>query len=207
MKLPKLKNTCKSGILLACAGLFLCFAQQSNAAVLFSFGSAGSWININTSTTLVWNFNWLGGTSYDFSSTDFQLRSESGVATTEVLTFSLFNTYGGAAGGGTNLISSYTGTSLTELDISGSNNVFNFGPVNLTNGEYSIQLSSSVSGAPRDSFQVKASALSLTNVPSNLYTTDGNTAGTSSIPETSSSIMAAVSVLGMLSYRRRNAAA
>ncbi len=204
----------KSATMIACAGLLLFSAQQSAAVVLFSFGSSGAWLNVNTSNTLVWNFHWSGNTGYGFSSTDFQISAEPSISNTETILFSLYNSYGGAAGGGNNLIAGQSGTSLTELQITGSSNQFTFGPLTLTAGNYSIQLSSAVSGGKNDSFQVKANALVLVDsvngaLPSNLYTTDGNTTGTSTtvIPETSSSVLAALGVLFMLSSRRRNKAA
>lgn len=193
--------------MLACAGLFLSFAQQSNAATsaIISLGNAGAFISVNSTSSPTWNFHWNGDTNYSFDSADFQLGKDGGMAAGETIEFSLYDSYGGAAGGGTNLI---PGTYLTAAQVTGSTNTFTFSTaINpLAAGDYSVVLSSTVTAK---NFKVKPGSFQI-NVDPSLYTTDGNTTGTSApapVPETSSSIMAAVGVLGMLSFRRRNKAA
>ncbi len=210
MKLPTLQNACKSGIMLACAGLFLSFVQQSNAAVvsdvLISLSSAGAWAPVSTTHSYVWDFHWNGDSNtdangvanYSFARAGFQLSSNSVTDTLVQIRFSLFD----ASGHSWN-------SSLVKADIGGAADYFTFGPVSpLAAGDYWFTLSSSVADA--NPFQVKLGSISMADGADAMtgnYTTSGNSTGTSAIPETSSSILAAVGVLGMLSFRRRNAAA
>lgn len=198
---------------LLCSLSLLAMAEVSSAGLLLTVSNAGTPREVSATSSATWNFNWLGGSSFTFTSAEFALKKDN--LATDGVTFSLWSGYGGA--GGSNTLVRTVFVAAADIATSyGATETFPFSEATLANGPYSVQLTSAAASAK--SFAVKTGAFKLmdgaTELAATNYNTDGNTTGTSTttstasiaaVPEPSDFLLGGVPALfgGLALMRRR----
>lgn len=192
--------------------------SQSYGAVLLSVDGSGATKNVNTTTSLTWNFTWSGDSSFQFDRANFKVSLDNGIVDSSQLIMKLYFGYGGDTGsntlasiGGEAAVSMVTALQIKNLSGGAFRDVQFLFPQSgtLAAGNYSVQLTSTA--AVGSDFNVKIGGLKLfdgstnTELSPTLYNTDGNTDGTSAaavIPEPSALLLSALGLLALLRRRR-----
>jgi len=190
--------------------------QSASAAVFISVGQSGANTNVNSTTSLTWNFTWNGSTDYVFDSAQFEINPDQGINSSSQLLVTIYSGFGGNAPGnsvlnlgGQQAVSAVTAAQVSALGAGFQTVNFIFpGSGLIQAGNYSVQLTSTADTSK--DFNVKLGALTLYDgskaapLGSSLYSTDGNTTGTSTtaVPEPGSLGLVMFGLLG-LGIRRR----